>query len=57
LPQNPPMGSFENAFHSCGANVDPMACSLSSTLGSSILDEWESQIIHGVRMWKTQECW
>jgi hypothetical protein len=36
---------------------NPMARSLSSALGSSILDEWESQIIHGPPFLNAWKCW
>jgi hypothetical protein len=35
---------------------NPMAHSLSSALGSSILDEWESQIIPGPPFLNAREC-
>jgi len=47
LPQNPPKCSFINALHRCGVSGNFVACSFSSVLGLSILDEWESQIILG----------
>jgi hypothetical protein len=47
LPQNLPMGSFRNAFHSCGANAKPHGLFLLICSGFAKLDEWESQIIVG----------
>jgi hypothetical protein len=42
LPQNLPMGSFEKKNINVASMWKPMAHSLSSTLGPSILDELES---------------
>jgi hypothetical protein len=50
LPQNLFMGSFgksQNLPYTIVVQMwNPMACSFSYALGSSLLDEWESQIIH-----------
>jgi hypothetical protein len=46
LPQNLPMKSFKKSKHSCGVNVKAHGL-LPFTLGFFILNELESQTIHG----------